>query len=70
MLMEIPKIEDAKRTPEVNQLLDFIEQLLLKLREQVEMIEILKEEIIQSVICISIEQGRIRLDYLATLAIM
>lgn len=52
MLMEIPKIEDAKRTPEVNQLLGFIEQLLLKmeeqaekLRQQGEMIEILKEEI-------------------------
>lgn len=52
MLMEIPKIDDAKRTPEVNQLLGFIEQLLLKmeeqaekLRQQGEMIEILKEEI-------------------------
>jgi len=59
MLMEIPKIEEAKRTPEVDLLLKFIAQLLLKIQEQelkleaqaeklqkqAETIEILKEEI-------------------------
>ena len=45
MPMEIPKIEETKRTAEVNLLLEFIEKILIKLEEQIELNAILKEEI-------------------------